>query len=188
MPVSRPVMNTPPPAGPSTAVSPIPDIVRGFDAIAVALVSREGGLWDANRGFLALLRGTELSGAIADVRGVFAEPTFEALTQRPADPIEGVVYRGIISLRGSGSKLIPVHGAVFAYDNDLLLVAEHDIAELATMRGKLLAAEAELAARDQEIARLRQELDGLRGLAEAALRDRDALLDAISRDPGAPRL
>lgn len=178
-------MTTRPPAGHSAAVSPIPDIVRGFDAIAVALVSRDGGLWDANRGFLSLLRGTELSGAIADVRAVFAEPTFEALLCRPADPVEGLVYRGVVSLRGATGKLIPVHGAVFAYDADLLLVAEHDISEIRTLRAKLLAAEAEIADRDQEIDRLRRELDGLRGLAEAALRDRDALLDAISRDPTA---
>jgi hypothetical protein len=181
-------MSTSPPSGPSAAVSPIPDIVRGFEAIAVALVSRDGALWDANRGFLSLLRGTELSGAIVDVRSVFVEPTFEVLISRPADPVEGLIYRGIVSLRGATSKLIPVHGAVFAYDADLLLVAEHDIAEVTTLRAKLLAVEAEVAARDQEIEHLRLELDGLRGLAEAALRDRDALLDAISREPTAPPL
>ncbi len=110
------------------ANSPIPDIVRGLDAIAVALLSREGGLWDANRGFLALLRGTELSAAVADVSHVFVAPSFEALLARPADPVEGLVYRGVISLRDASGKVTPVRGAVFAHDRDLLLVAEHDIA------------------------------------------------------------
>lgn len=179
-------MSAGPPAGGASAVlSPIPDIVRGFDAIAVALVTRDGGVTDANRGFLSLLRGRELSGGSADVRDLFAAPTFAELLERRADPVEGLIYRGIVSLRCAGGKITPVHGAVFVHDSDLLLVAEHDIAELTTLRAKLLAAEAELARREEEIARLSRELDGLRGLAEAALRDRDALLDAISRDPTA---
>jgi hypothetical protein len=181
-------MSSDPPLGAAAlATSPIPDIVRGFDAIAVALLSREGALWDANRGFLALLRGTELSGAVADVRQAFVAPSFDMLVSRPADPVEGLVYRGVISLRDASGRITPVRGAVFAYDRDLLLVAEHDISELMTLRARLLAAEADIAARDHEIERLQQEIQELRGLTEAALRDRDALLDAISRDSPPPR-
>ncbi|MFO1154957.1 MAG: hypothetical protein U1E42_15055 [Rhodospirillales bacterium] len=176
-----------PPSGAALATSPIPDVVRGLDAVAVALLSREGALWDANRGFLALLRGTELSGAIADVGHVFVSPSFESLVSRPADPVEGVIYRGVFTLRDASGKITPVRGAVFIHDGDLLLVAEHEIAEVTTLRARLLAAEAELTVRDQEIERLRQEIQELHGLTEAALRDRDALLDAISGDATPPR-
>lgn len=56
-----------------------------------------------------------------------------------------------------------------------------------TLRARLLAAEAEITARDDEIERLRSEIQELRGLTEAALRDRDALLDAISGDQAPSR-
>jgi hypothetical protein len=171
---------------PHTAISPIPDIVRGLDAIAVALLSRKGGLWDANRGFLALLRETELPGELADVRHVFAQPSFEALAAGSADPVEGVIFRGVISLRDTAGKVTPLRGCVFAHDADLLLVAEHDIGEVTTLRNKLLAAADDLSARDHEIDRLQQDLEEARGLATAALRDRDALLDALSRDASPP--
>ncbi|MFO1126976.1 MAG: hypothetical protein U1E66_00825 [Rhodospirillales bacterium] len=181
-------MSVNPPAGmPQSATSPIPDVVRGLDAIAVALLSRDGALWDANRGFFSLLRGTELSGTVTDVRHVFAAPSFDALLARPADPVEGLIYRGVLTLREAGGKATPLRGAVFAYDCDLLLVAEHEITEVRTLRARLLAAEAEITARDDEIERLRSEIQELRGLTEAALRDRDALLDAISGDQAPSR-
>lgn len=167
---------------PSTS-SPIPDIVRGLDAVAVALLSREGGLWDANRGFLALLRGADVAGELTDVRHVFASPTFERLLSRLPDPVEGVLYRGVITLRAASGRVTPLRGVIFAHDNDLLLVAEHDIGEMMTLRSKLVATADELERRDREVERLERELEIARGLATAAMSDRDALLDTLSRDP-----
>jgi hypothetical protein len=171
-----------------SSVSPIPDIVRGLDAVAVALVSREGGLLDANRGFLALLRGADLGGDRTDVRHVFTNPAFTHLLSRTPDPVEGVLSRGVITLRDASGRIIPLRGAVFAYDNELLLVAEHDIGEVLTLRGKLMTAIDDLDARNRDVERLKAELENARGLATAALRDRDALLDTLIREhPPLPR-
>lgn len=166
-----------------SAVSPIPDIVRGLDAIAVALLTREGGLWDANRGFLALLRGVDPAGEFVDVRHVFSSPSFDRLLACTADPVEGVLYRGVITLRDTAGRMTPLRGVIFAHDKDLLLVAEHDIGEIMTLRGKLVAALDDLEARTREIERLQHELEEARGLATAALQDRDALLDTLTREP-----
>lgn len=166
-----------------SAVSPIPDIVRGLDAVAVALLSREGALWDANRGFLALLRGPDVAGELADVSHIFASPTFERLLTRKPDPVEEVIYRGVITLRAANGRMTPLRGAVFAHDKDLLMVAEHDIGEIMTLRSKLIAAIDDLDARSREVERLQHELEIARGLATAALRDRDALLDTLTREP-----
>ncbi len=172
-----------------SAVSPIPDVVRGLDAVAVALLSREGGLWDANRGFLALLRGVDLVGELTDVRHVFANPEFDRLLTRQADPVESVIFRGVITLRDASGRITPLRGAVFAHDQDLLLVAEHDIREMTTLRSKLNAVSDDLEARVREIEHLQKELEVARSLAAAALRDRDALLDTLTRDisPRTPR-
>lgn len=166
-----------------SAVSPIPDLVRGLDAVAVALLTREGGLWDANRGFLALLRGQDITGELADVRHVFTNPTFDRLLTRLPDPVEGVLYRGVITLRDASGRITPLRGAVLAHDNDLLLVAEHDIGEIMTLRSKLVAAIDDVDAKTKEIEQLQRELEEARGLATAALRDRDTLLDTLTRDP-----
>lgn len=161
----------------------IPDIVRGLNSVAVALLSREGMLWDANRGFLMLLRNATLGQNSVEIGSVFAEPTWESLIQRRPDPVEKVIYRGVLRLRDADGKITPLSGAVFAYEDDLLLVAEHDTAELATLRIKLLQAGDDVSARDREIARLERELRQATELAEAALRDRDTLLDALSTRP-----
>lgn len=55
----------------------------------------------------SLLRGTELSGTVTDVRHVFAAPSFDALLARPADPVEGLIYRGVLTLREAGGKATP---------------------------------------------------------------------------------
>lgn len=161
----------------------IPDIVRGLNSVAVALLSREGMLWDANRGFLMLLRNVTFGENSVEIRAVFAEPTLDELVQRRPDPVEKVIYRGVLRVRDSEGKITPLSGAVFAYDDDLLFVAEHDTAELTTLRIKLLQAGDDVSVRDREIARLERELRQATELAEAALRDRDTLLDALSSRP-----
>jgi hypothetical protein len=157
----------------------IPDIVRGLNSVAVALLSREGILWDANRGFLMLLRNVTFGENSVEIRAVFAEPTLDVLVQRRPDPVEKVIYRGVLRVRDSEGKITPLSGAVFAYDDDLLFVAEHDTAELT----KLLQSGDDVSVRDREIARLERELRQATELAEAALRDRDTLLDALSSRP-----
>lgn len=137
---------------------------------------------DANRGFLALLRGADLAGERTDVRHVFTSPGFTHLLSRTPDPVEGVLSRGVITLRDASGRMTPMRGAVFAHDNDLLLVAEHDIGEILTLRSKLMTAIDDLDARNRDVKRLQAELETARGLATAALRDRDALLDTMIRD------
>ncbi|NJO56126.1 MAG: hypothetical protein HC834_06970, partial [Rhodospirillales bacterium] len=134
------------------ALDRVPDIVRGIDAVAVALdLPRGCGVWDANRGFLALLKGTPLDGELGDVRDVFASPVFEGLLTRMPDPVEGVIYRGVISLRDAAGRLTPLRGTILAHDEDLLMVAEHDIGEVMTLRSKLIAAVDELDECEKEI-------------------------------------
>jgi hypothetical protein len=164
-----------------SGVMPIPDLLRGLEAIVVAVVAREGALKDANRGFLLLMTRSTSAPEPADVRALFVSPRFDELGAWPTDPFDGTIYRGLLSFGTMGGKIAPLRGAVYGHDGDYVLVAEHDIARLETLRAAQLELQDDLAMKQRHIALLEHRIAQLQELAEAALRDRDTLLDALAR-------
>ncbi len=163
---------------------PIPDLLRGLEAIVVAVIGREGNLQDANRGFLLLMTGTELAPEADDVRALFVNPRFDEISARRADPFDGTVYRGLVSFGTRGGKTMSLPSAIYAHDRDFVLVAEHDIARLETLRRTILELQDDLAMKQGHILTLETRIAQLQDLADAALRDRDALLDALAERAG----
>ena len=78
------------------AATPIPDLLRGMEAIVVAVISHGGELKDANRGFLLLMTRSSTTPKPADVRELFVSPRFADFAGRRADPFEGTIYRGLL--------------------------------------------------------------------------------------------
>jgi hypothetical protein len=162
-------------------VMPIPDLLRGLEAIVVAVVGRGGELKDANRGFLLLMTRSSATPQPADVRDLFVSPRFEDLVARRSDPFEGTIYRGLLSFGRAGTKVTALRGAVYGYDNDYVLVAEHDIVGVETLRSTLHELQDSLADKQRQIVHLEHQMARLQELADAALRDRDTLLDALAQ-------
>jgi hypothetical protein len=169
-----------------SGVMPIPDLLRGLEALVLAVIARDGALKDANRGFLLLMSRGMSAPEPADVRALFVSPTFDELDVRPADPFDGTIYRGLLSFGTAGGKITSLRGAIYEHDGDYVLVAEHDIARLETLRATLLELQDDLAMKQRMIAHLEQRIAQIQELADAALRDRDTLLDALA-DQGVPR-
>lgn len=167
-------------ASASPAVMPIPDLLRGLEAIVVAVIGRDGELKDANRGFLLLMTRSSATPQPADVRSLFVSPRFEDLTPRRSDPFEGTVYRGLLSFGRTGTKVTALRGTIYGYENELVLVAEHDIIGVQTLRATLLEVQDALAEKQRHIAHLEHEVARLQELADAAMRDRDTLIDALA--------
>ena len=163
---------------------PIPDLLRGLEAIVVAVIGREGNLQDANRGFLLLMTGTALAPEADDVRALFANPRFDEIIARRADPFDGTIYRGLVSFGMRGGRMMSLPSAIYVHDRDFVLVAEHDIARLETLRRTILELQDDLAMKQRHILKLETRIAQLQELADAALRDRDALLDALAERAG----
>jgi hypothetical protein len=164
----------------TTAAMPIPDVLRGLEAIVVALITRQGALKDANRGFLLLMTRCSPAPEPGDVRDLFSSPRFADIISRPKDPFEGAIYRGLFSLGSPGAKLASLRGSIYLHDADYLLVAEHDIVRLETLRMTLLELQDDLAEKQRHIVHLEHRVSRLQELADAAMRDRDTLLDALA--------
>lgn len=163
------------------AASSIPDLVRGLEAVAVAVVGSDGALKDANRGFLVLMTRLGNVPESADVTRLFAAPTFRELVDRPADPFESTIHRGVISFGGDGGRATSLRGTIYRLEGDLVVVAEHDVVGLTTLRSTLLELQDDLSEKLRQIVHLEHRVARLQDLADAALRDRDILLDALDQ-------
>jgi hypothetical protein len=163
---------------------PIPDLLRGLEAVVVAVIGREGGLQDANRGFLLLMTRSTSAPEPGDVRILFVSPRFDEIVARRTDPLGGVIYRGLLSFGTPGGKITSLRGTIYSHGHDYLLAAEHDIARLETLRATILELQDDLAMKQRLILHLEHRLTQLQQLADAALRDRDTLLDALAQRAG----
>lgn len=157
----------------------IPEVLRGLDTVAIAVIGRDGVLRDGNRGFLQLL--AKCGGEAPGVHDLFVDPPFERLAVKSPDPFEGIVYRGLIGFATGPGRSSRFRATVYLHDRDLLVVAEHDVGELASLRDRLERLSEDLAERHRAVLRLEEELAETRELADSALRDRDILLEALSQ-------
>ena len=121
----------------------MPTWLRGMTAVAVARLGRDGSLIDANQGFRALLPSPATTQS--DVRDAFVNPRFDQFAGRRARQRGAAVYSGILNLGNSGAEVASLQGAIYDIGEELLLVAEHDIAGMAAAMDKLKALNAQLA-------------------------------------------
>jgi hypothetical protein len=167
------------PSGPSEPS--IPGYLRDVAAVAMAVIARDGALKDANRGFLSLMADPAPGRTTTHVRDVFVNPRFYQFAARETARTDRVLYRGTLNLSRGDGRVISLKGTVYGHgDHLLLVVAEHDVAELERLNETLWRLKQDLEHHQRELARLGRQVDHHRTLSEAALRDRDTLLEALS--------
>ena len=158
----------------------IPDVLRGLEAVAAAVIDADGSLKDANRGFLLLMTRSMGSPRPSDVREMFVSPRFEEIVSRRPD-FERTLYRGLLSFGRPGGRLTSLRSVLYATGDGIMLVGEHDIIGAEVLRSTMLELQDDLEEKQREIVHLEHRIARVQELADAALRDRDALLDALAR-------
>jgi len=160
----------------------LPGFLRDLNAVAAALLTRDGVLNDANPTFLRLIPSETSADELLDVRSLFVNPRFDQFAARQAKPSDGTIYRGIFNIGDTSNKVTSLRGAIYASGNDLLLVAEHEVEQLEKNVAILQMLNQELAAAGREIARLERKLDHKHDAAKGAFADREALLEVLSEN------
>ncbi len=163
----------------------LPPHLRNLTTVAVALVSRNGDLIDAGRGFRDLLSDGGFDADALDIRDLFVNPRFAEVAARRQTPDEGIVYRGILNLGSAESGVRSLHGTIFASEGNLLVVAERHIVQLEQAAAEILKLNEELADRQRVIIGLQRTMERREAETRGALADRESLLDVLSA--GAPR-
>lgn len=146
-----------------TASSSLEDarLWKDLRAVAYALLSADGRLLEANKGFDLLLPAVQQGKAGIDVRDSFINPDFARLV---AERGPGLARRNFTLGIGQG-KTVTLNGWFLPHEKDFLFLAEHAIAapakaadapsdatrEIARLRRELLSANRRLKVREEQL-------------------------------------
>ena len=164
--------------------SPIPATCKPLRSVVMAVISRNGALKDANRGFVELLPASTPAAQLLDIRYLFVHPRFDQIAARRADRAGGVVLEGVMNIGDFRTKVASLNVTIFECGDDLFMVGEHDIGLLHELNTTLLNLNEQLAEKQRELARVSRQLRHHRAESKGALQDRDALLNLLSVDDG----
>lgn len=162
--------------------SPIPAICKPLRSVVMAVVSRNGALKDANRGFVELLPPSTPAAQLLDIRYLFVHPRFDQIAARRADRAGGVILDGVMNIGDFRTRVASLSMTILESGDDLFMVGEHDIGVLQELNAELLNLNEQLAEKQRELARVSRQLRHHRTQSEGALQDRDALLNLLSVD------
>lgn len=144
-----------------------PGICSHLSTLAIAVISRDGIVIDANLGFFNLLPNSMSAPDILDVRDLFVNPRFEHFATRRPRRAGGPVYRGILNMGSVLGWVCSLQGTVYALNDAVMIVAEHEIARLELLRTKVLQMNEELAEGQRKLAATLRELNRQRDFLEA---------------------
>jgi diguanylate cyclase (GGDEF)-like protein len=133
----------------------IPAVLRNLTAVAAAVLDLDGRCLDANRGFGFLLDRDAPPAAAEPVAHWFQQPSFGALL---AATEQGETYTGCLNLGDGARFLRTVQGEVQRRGGRLLLLAEHDIADLERMAARVAQLNERLAEAQRELVRANRKL------------------------------
>lgn len=160
----------------------IPEYLSDLTAVAVAVIGRDGLLLEGNRGFLDLMPDGLPIKDKTDVRDVFVNPRFDQFAGRrvPRGESRQVIYEGIVNLGSRNGRATSMHGTVYADAETLFVVVEHNVKVMGQLNSSLGLLNEELADVKRELTRMTKQLMHKEDLAEAALEDRNILLEALT--------
>ena len=121
----------------------VPAWLKDFRAIAVALISDDGRIVEANEGFLMTLVGISEGFTTSN----FIEPSFNLLCHSPAQA-DGLIYHGLLTLGAPEGARRAFSGRVYRMNQMLFIAAEMDISAFEQM--------------NDEMGKLKSELDDVR--------------------------
>jgi two-component system cell cycle response regulator len=128
------------------------EILRSFRAVALARIAHDGRLLDANQGFRRLMQGAANDGGEADVRPLFIQPSFAALTRNGASRASAT-YAGVLTLGSRLGNTWTLSGQFGVSGEGWLLVAEHDVEEIQRSSDLVLRLNDDLGESQRELAR-----------------------------------
>lgn len=143
----------------------------------MAILSRDGGVIDANRGFLQFCGTSEhpTPATVINAAACFVEPRFDELCQT-AGGDSGICYRGLITLAHPSGPRRTFSGCVRRYGAGLFLSAELDIAAFERLSGENDFLTAQLIEAKRQLSQHVRALESARRQAELA-KATDALTD-----------
>lgn len=157
-------------------VGHIPPFLDRLSSVAIALLTRDGRLLDANLGFWRMIGRDPLpTGCLLDVSAAFINPRFADLVSgRWSGPsTDAPLFQGLITLGNTNAFGQTISGTIHRNGDGLMLVGEHDIADLERLSAEVMQLNDELAEAQRALTRRNQNLQ----------RSNQEILDTSRTDP-----
>lgn len=135
----------------------IPDLLQELTAVIAVILDDQGNVIEANRGFRFLINIDDPVSKKLNVRSLFVQPGFSDfinLHTEGNDPI----YTGILNIGDPDSYCRSVNGSVYRYSDKLLIVGEHDIADLERLNSTVIELNEELAQLQRDLVKVNRDL------------------------------
>lgn len=144
-----------------TVKEQIPPFLHELGSLAVARLTLEGRVLDANLGFWHAI-GCEppAAGCPFDAAPFLVNPTLAEMRRLlAADSLaDTALFRGLITLGDPRAFGQTLHGAIYRERDSLLLVAEHDIRDMERLSAEVMQLNTELAEAQRALTRQNQSL------------------------------
>lgn len=153
----------------------IPFFLRHLNSVAIARLTAEGRVLDANLGFWRLIGREPLpAGCLLDVAHFFVNPPLDELLRvmSTASPTDTPLFQGLITLGDTNAFGQSISGAIYRDGDDVLVVGEHDIPDMEHLSAEVMQINDHLAENQRGLARQNQRL----------LRSNREILDASRTD------
>lgn len=160
----------------STAGRDIPAFLRQLNSVAIARLTVEGRVLDANLGFWRLIGHDPLpAGCLMDVAAFFHNPPLGELLRVFSTnlPTDAPLFQGLITLGDVNSFSQTINGAIYRDGDDVLVMGEHDISDMQRLSMEVLQLNTELAEAQRGLIRQNQTLQ----------RSNQLILDTSRTDP-----
>ena len=151
-------LQLPPDSTSGDADALIPPLIRDLTAVVAAVFDLTGCCREGNRGFAYLLDRDDPPAVGEQVGQWFAQPDFQHLLA-VTDPATGNdVYEGNLSLGDADRFLRTIRGRVQRKGDYLLLLGEHDVADLERLAASVLQLNEDLAQTHRDLVRANRQL------------------------------
>ncbi len=145
--------------GASQGESLIPPLLRDLTAVAAAVIDLDGGWQEGNRGFQFLLDRDEPLVVGELVERWFVQPGFPEIVAATA--ADGDDFIGNLTLGDITRTVRTIKVRIARHGERLLLLGEHDVAELERLSATVLSLNDELAQTQRELVRANRKLEWL---------------------------
>ncbi len=136
----------------------IPYLLKNLTAVVAVIVDEQGYVLDSNRGFYSLVNQDAQPESNWNVREMFVQPNFtEFLSVYTKQPMQSV-YQGVMNVGDPNVSCRSIVGAVYRYQDRILVIGEYDIADMERLSSSVLELNDELAQTQRELVRANRDL------------------------------
>lgn len=108
----------------------IPEYLLGLSSVAIALLSIDARLLQANQGFFLLVTDAVCRKMNQNVRHLFIKPSFDQLLDATPDSRNGRLYHGPLTFGSPAQLNCPLKTMVYRRMDRLLLISERDMSDM----------------------------------------------------------